>query len=364
MQHSLTKKLFHLNRFLFGVNCLGRNVPYVNVILNRCGFDWAKRIIDRRHRQQAEPGISHIPCYKQYSPRVLRPKHLRTQRGNWSPILQLISTNMPQNSWNVGGETISARLSTLFIATDRSWGSLPTLFGQQTLMQFYQNLSQQRSTKTKSKSWVHLTRKYQQIEFPMKRHHNQCFVKLTQLTDNKQEPTHDHNIHSTYNANSTLPLNAALILRPHAWVGCYFDSNPTIEFWTRWRHMLDASAIKFWLFRLLPTERFLSIRLNWDETFLDFRLRPCLVVSSDEENWSERKRHGENKEQFTKSETTVSESILRATRIRSSAGLCIVVAVDGRASRWDILLFKIPDLMESLHSDRFLFSRTVLALFL
>src|SRR3989338_8869743 len=59
----------------------------------------------------------------------------------------------------------------------------------------------------REKSWVHLTRKYQQIEFPMTRHHNQCFVKLSQITDNKQEPTHDHNIHSTYNANSTLPLS-------------------------------------------------------------------------------------------------------------------------------------------------------------
>src|SRR3989338_2007401 len=46
------------------------------------------------------------------------------------------------------------------------------------------------------KSWVHLTRKYQQIEFPMTRHHNQCFVKLSQLTDNKQQPTNDHNTHS------------------------------------------------------------------------------------------------------------------------------------------------------------------------
>src|SRR3989338_1223623 len=53
------------------------------------------------------------------------------------------------------------------------------------------------------KSWVHLTRKYQQIEFPMTRHHNQCFVKLSQLTDNKQDPTHDHNIQSTCNANTT-----------------------------------------------------------------------------------------------------------------------------------------------------------------
>src|SRR3989338_4736303 len=74
------------------------------------------------------------------------------------------------------------------------------------------------------KSWVHLTRKYLQIKFPMTRHHNQCFVKLSQLTDNKQAPTHDHNTHSTYNANSTLPLYDALILRPRAWVGCYFDS--------------------------------------------------------------------------------------------------------------------------------------------
>src|SRR3989338_11066164 len=63
----------------------------------------------------------------------------------------------------------------------------------------------------------------------MTRHHNQCFVKLSQLTDNKQEPTHGHNIHSTYNANSTLHLYNALILRPHAWVGCYFDSALTLR---------------------------------------------------------------------------------------------------------------------------------------
>ena len=67
----------------------------------------------------------------------------------------------------------------------------------------------------RGKSWVHLTRKYLRIEFPMTRHLNQCFVKLSQLTANKQEPTHDHNIHSTYNANSTLPLYDALILRSH-----------------------------------------------------------------------------------------------------------------------------------------------------
>src|SRR3989338_1277148 len=48
-----------------------------------------------------------------------------------------MSTNMPQDSWNVGWETISARLSTLLIA--------------QTLMQFYQHPSRQCSTKTKSK---------------------------------------------------------------------------------------------------------------------------------------------------------------------------------------------------------------------
>ena len=45
--------------------------------------------------------------------------------------------------------------------------------------------------------------------------HNQCFGKLSQLTANMQEPTHDHTTHSTYNANRTLPLNDALIVRPH-----------------------------------------------------------------------------------------------------------------------------------------------------
>ena len=78
------------------------------------------------------------------------------------------------------------------------------------------------AVKKGKKRWVNFTRKYQQIEFPMTRHHNQCFVKLSQLTDNKQEEsTHDHNIHSTYNANSTLPLYDALILRPHA-MGWYY----------------------------------------------------------------------------------------------------------------------------------------------
>ena len=84
-----------------------------------------------------------------------------------------------------------------------------------------------------------------QIEFPMTRHHNQCFVKLSQLTDNKQEPTHDHNIHSTYNANSTLPfLYDALILRSHAWVGCYFDSGSCNRvFNTLTAQKTDASAV-------------------------------------------------------------------------------------------------------------------------
>src|SRR3989338_2742904 len=36
-------------------------------------------------------------------------------------------------------------------------------------------------------------------------HHNQCFVKLSQLTDNKQEPTNDHNTHSTYLISLIIP---------------------------------------------------------------------------------------------------------------------------------------------------------------
>ena len=74
----------------------------------------------------------------------------------------------------------------------------------------------------------------------MTRHHNQCFVKLSQLTDNKQEPTHDHNTHSTYDANSTLPLYDALILRPHAWVGCYFDSALTLR-WSSFSKHVDGT---------------------------------------------------------------------------------------------------------------------------
>src|SRR3989338_8666989 len=92
----------------------------------------------------------------------------------------------------------------------------------------------------RGKSWVHLTRKYLQIEFSMTRHHNQCFVKLSQLTDNKQDPTHDHNTHSTYDANSTLPLYDALILRPHAWVGCYFDSALTLR-WSSFSKHVDGT---------------------------------------------------------------------------------------------------------------------------
>ena len=72
-----------------------------------------------------------------------------------------------------------------------------------------------------------------QIEFPMTRHHNQCFVKLSQLTDNKQDPTHDHNTHSTYNANSTLPLYDALILRPHTWLAAISTLDPAMQSLTR-----------------------------------------------------------------------------------------------------------------------------------
>ena len=79
------------------------------------------------------------------------------------------------------------------------------------------------------KSWVHLTRKYLQIEFPMTRHHNQCFVKLSQLTDNKQEPTHDHKIQSSYNANSTLPLYDALILSLMHGLAATLTLDPAIE---------------------------------------------------------------------------------------------------------------------------------------
>src|SRR3989338_3036610 len=51
----------------------------------------------------------------------------------------------------------SARLYTLWIATDGSWGSLWTLLGKQTLMQFYQHPSRQGSAKTKSKGSKLLT---------------------------------------------------------------------------------------------------------------------------------------------------------------------------------------------------------------